>query len=128
MGDRIENVSGEIERPRPAHSWPAFPSSTARNGLRLMARNTSSSRDNASFPLVFHRSDVALPIKLGIVTEYPLLLECDPAIAIEIGANARTLRDRLAQSPLSAEPLSEFAASFPEKHRPGIRRSGTATS
>src|ERR1700732_587651 len=106
MGDRIENVSGEIERPRPAHSWPAFPSSTARNGLRLMARNTSSSRDNASFPLVFHRSDVALPIKLGIVTEYPLLVECDPAIAIEIGANARTLRDRLMQSG-QARNLSE---------------------
>src|ERR1700724_3898623 len=30
--------------------------------------------------------------------------------------------------PPGAEPLLEFAASFAEKHRPGLRRSGTATS
>jgi hypothetical protein len=49
---------------------------------------------------------VALPIKLGIVTEYPLLVECDAAIAFEIGANARTLRDRMMQS-RQARNLSE---------------------
>jgi hypothetical protein len=42
--------------------------------------------------------EVALPVKLRIVTEYPLLVERDAAIAVEIGANARTSRNRSTQS------------------------------
>jgi hypothetical protein len=51
---------------------------------------------------------VALPIKLGIVTENPLLVEWDAAIAVKIGAKARTLRDRLMQS-RQARNVSEYS-------------------
>src|SRR3984893_16992465 len=91
----------------------ASPKWTARNGLRSTTRGTRSSRDKTSFSIAWNKScgrchrseEAALPVELRIVTEYPLLIECDAAIAVEIGANARTLRDRLmhaCRGPLAA--------------------------